>query len=190
LLGDGEDGACFGRFPAGGLLDPCIVLAELHRRLLEKRWQFALAESCTGGLIAATLTEFPGSSRYLYGGWVVYSNHAKYDWLEVSPYDLEGSGAVSEPVVRGLLQGIFTRSPARLAMAVSGVAGPDGGSAAKPVGTVWCGVAERGGQALVRRFQFDGDRQGVRSGAACACGLMLLELLKLQEISIDTGYKL
>ena len=149
-----------------------------------------MAESCTGGLIAASITSRPGSSRYFYGGWVVYSNHAKYDWLEVSPYDLEEHGAVSEPVVQALLRGIFARSPAHWAMAVSGVAGPDGGSPAKPVGTVWCGVAMREGQALVRCFRFEGGRNRVQASAACAAGLMLLELQSLAEIGIDTGYKL
>jgi nicotinamide-nucleotide amidase len=189
-LGGGTETSGFADFTPDELRQAPAIYAEIHRILSGQRRQLALAESCTGGLIASTITGFAGSSRYLYGGWVVYSNHAKFDWLEVSPYDLESVGAVSEPVVKALLQGIFGHSPAHLAMAVSGIAGPDGGSAAKPVGTVWCGVALRSGLALVRCFRFEGERQAIRDSAVCATGLMLLELLKLEEIGIDTGYKL
>lgn len=176
---------CAAELPA-----PAEVFALLHGRCAGRRMQLGLAESCTGGLVGASITEFPGSSAYFYGGWMVYSNHAKFEWLQVSPHDLREQGAVSRPVVADLLRGIFAHSPCTHGLAVSGVAGPDGGSPEKPVGTVWIGAADRAGAALVREFRFGGDRRAVREAAACAAGLQLLELLWLREKQIDMPEKL
>jgi PncC family amidohydrolase len=162
----------------------------LHERGSSERKLVGVAESCTGGLIASSITDFPGSSRWFYGGWIVYSNHAKHHCLGVNPYDIQEQGAVSETVVRSLLAGVFEHSPCAWAMAVSGVAGPDGGSPAKPVGTVWLGAASREGQAIVRHFRFDGGRADVRRGAAEAAALTLLELMQVREFGIDMCYKL
>lgn len=166
------------------------VYALLHEKCLGRRMQLGLAESCTGGMIASLITDHPGSSKYLYGGWVVYSNHAKFSWLQVSPHELEQQGAVSQVVINELLQGIFANSPCSHGIAVSGIAGPDGGTANKPVGTVWIGVAQREGRAIIREFRFNGNRQAVRDASAQVAALMLTELLWLMENNVDTLQKL
>ena len=119
------------------------------------------AESCTGGLIAAALTEVAGSSDVVDRGFVTYSNAAKAAMLGVPMEQIEAYGAVSEPVARAMAQGALSRSDAGLAVAVTGVAGPGGGSAEKPVGTVWFGLAAPGG-TLTERHVFPGDRAAVR----------------------------
>jgi nicotinamide-nucleotide amidase len=170
--------------------DTADIFHLLHERGSAERKLVGVAESCTGGLIASSITDFSGSSRWFYGGWIVYSNHAKHNFLGVNPYEIQEQGAVSEAVVRSLLAGVFEHSPCAWAMAVSGVAGPEGGSPAKPVGTVWLGAARRDGQALVRHFRFDGGRAEVRRDAAEAAALTLLELMQVREFGIDMCYKL
>lgn len=120
------------------------------------------AESCTGGWISKCVTDVPGSSDWLDRAFVTYSNLAKQEMLGVSPATLERFGAVSAEVVSEMIAGALARSPAHVAVAVSGVAGPAGGSAEKPVGLVWCGWGVRGASADVRRFDFQGDREAVR----------------------------
>lgn len=131
------------------------------------------AESCTGGLIAAALTETPGSSRWFSRGYVPYANQAKIEMLGVSPDLLQTQGAVSEAVVREMALGALAGDDVMLSMAVSGIAGPDGGLPDKPVGTVCFGWAMRlsAGQAqtpwvLTQTCHFDGDRQAVRHQTA------------------------
>ncbi|MFQ5699558.1 MAG: competence/damage-inducible protein A [Myxococcota bacterium] len=126
VLGEGE----------GGLE---AIVGELLR---EQKRTLALAESCTGGLIASRLTDVPGSSEYLLEAAVTYSNRAKIDRLGVSAPDLERHGAVSEPIARQMAAGARQRSGASLALAVTGIAGPGGGSADKPVGTLYLGLAD------------------------------------------------
>lgn len=138
--------------------------------------RLALAESCTGGLVAARLTARPGASRFLDAGLVVYSDAAKTALLGVAPDTLAAHGAVSEAVAREMLDGALGRTGADAAVAITGVAGPDGGTAEKPVGTVWIGAA-LDGQSRLRRFRFEGDRRQVRDGAADTALDMLLELL-------------
>ncbi|CAI2792679.1 Uncharacterized protein (competence- and mitomycin-induced) [Serratia grimesii] len=120
------------------------------------------AESCTGGGIAKAITDIAGSSAYFDRGFVTYSNAAKYELLGVAEGTLVAHGAVSEEVVREMAQGALHAAQANLALSVSGIAGPDGGSAEKPVGTVWFGFAERTGRVLARKMQFAGDRDAVR----------------------------
>lgn len=120
------------------------------------------AESCTGGGIAKAITDIAGSSAYFDRGFVTYSNAAKHDLLGVASATLEAHGAVSEEVVREMAQGALHAANADLALAVSGIAGPDGGSVEKPVGTVWFGFAGRSGKVLARKVRFDGDRNAVR----------------------------
>ncbi|CAI0702044.1 MULTISPECIES: nicotinamide-nucleotide amidase [Serratia] len=120
------------------------------------------AESCTGGGIAKAITDIAGSSAYFDRGFVTYSNAAKHDLLGVAEGTLVAHGAVSEEVVREMAQGALHAAQANLALSVSGIAGPDGGSAEKPVGTVWFGFAERTGRVLARKMQFAGDRDAVR----------------------------
>ena len=135
----------------------------------------AVAESCTGGLIAKMLTDVPGSSRYFAYGWVTYGNQAKQSELGVDPALLAQFGAVSEPVVRAMAEGALRRSGADIAVAVTGIAGPDGGSEQKPVGLVYIGVATPN-QTIVQKCQFPHSRAMIRNRAA----LTALNLVRLQ----------
>ena len=129
--------------------------------LVKRGWMLATAESCTGGMIAAACTDLAGSSAWFERGFVSYSNAAKTDLLGVPTDLIEHHGAVSEAVVRAMAAGALTRSNAQVALAVTGVAGPTGGSRAKPVGTVWFGWARPGGLTSEVQ-QFAGDRAAVR----------------------------
>jgi nicotinamide-nucleotide amidase len=134
--------------------------------------RLATAESCTGGLIAATLTAIAGSSDVLDRAFVTYSNAAKSEMLGVPADLIAAVGAVSEAVAGRMAEGALARSAADLAVAVTGIAGPGGGSADKPVGLVWFGLAGAGGVRTLRRV-FPGDRAAVRA-AAVAAALALL----------------
>jgi nicotinamide-nucleotide amidase len=123
------------------------------------------AESCTGGWIAKALTDVPGSSRWFGEGFVTYGNEAKVTRLGVPRSVLESKGAVSEAVARAMAEGALGRSGADVAVAVTGIAGPDGGVPGKPVGTVWfCWAEKRGGRVRshMERKRFRGDREAVR----------------------------
>jgi nicotinamide-nucleotide amidase len=135
----------------------------------------ATAESCTGGLIAAACTDLAGSSAWFERGFVTYSNEAKVEMLGVDPALIARFGAVSEPVVRAMAQGALQHSQAQVAVAVTGVAGPGGGTADKPVGTVWIGWATPDGVNCELR-NFGGDRTAVRAGTTQRAleGLLLL----------------
>ena len=135
----------------------------------------ATAESCTGGLIAAACTDLSGSSNWFERGFVTYSNAAKTELLGVPAALIAAHGAVSEPVVRAMAGGAVARSRAQVAVAVTGVAGPTGGSADKPVGTVWFGFALPG-QLVTETRRFEGDRAAVRV-ATVAHALQRLEEL-------------
>ncbi len=137
--------------------------------------RIATAESCTGGLIAAALTHVPGSSEMVDRGFVTYSNEAKMEMLGVAPALIATHGAVSEPVAAAMAAGALARSMADIAIAVTGVAGPGGGSAEKPVGTVWFGWARRGRAVATERGLFAGDRTAVRA-ATVARAFDLLQL--------------
>lgn len=123
------------------------------------------AESCTGGWVAKVLTDIAGSSAWFQRGFVTYSNEAKQQMIGVSARTLAENGAVSEPVVREMAQGALREAAADFALSVSGIAGPDGGSAEKPVGTVWFGFATATGDVLACHCRFDGDREAVRRQA-------------------------
>ncbi len=131
-------------------------------RLRARATMAATAESCTGGLIAAALTEIAGSSDVVDRGFVTYSNAAKSTMLGVPPALIERHGAVSEATARAMAEGALARSDAGIAVAVTGVAGPGGGSADKPVGTVWFGLAATGRPTEAERHVFLGDRAAVR----------------------------
>lgn len=137
-------------------------VAQLAQALTQRGWMMATAESCTGGLIAARCTDLAGSSAWFDRGVVTYSNQAKVDLLGVPPDLIAQHGAVSEAVARAMAQGILARSQAQVAVAVTGVAGPGGGSPDKPVGTVWLAWAQTGGPTLALRIQAPGDRAQVR----------------------------
>lgn len=125
----------------------------------------ALAESCTGGLLAARLTDPPGASRYVLGGIVAYANEVKMRELGVERELLERHGAVSAEVARAMAQGVLERLQAGVGVAITGIAGPGGGSAEKPVGLVWLSVARAGGQTLTRSVRLPGGRPDVRDRA-------------------------
>jgi len=145
---------------------PALPLAAtveaLATALRQRGWQLATAESCTGGLIAAACTELAGSSAWFERGFVTYSNAAKTELLGVPAAQIAAHGAVSEPVARAMAEGALARSRAQLSIAVTGIAGPTGGSEDKPVGTVWFGWCG-GGQTLTERQVFAGDRAAVRA---------------------------
>ncbi|MCB5303289.1 MULTISPECIES: nicotinamide-nucleotide amidase [Yersinia] len=124
------------------------------------------AESCTGGWVAKALTDIAGSSAYFDRGFVTYSNAAKHDLLGVDETTLANYGAVSEAVVREMALGALSAANADFAVAISGIAGPDGGSADKPVGTVWFAFAAREGRVVAYKQLFSGDRDTVRLQAA------------------------
>jgi nicotinamide-nucleotide amidase len=137
----------------------------------------ATAESCTGGMIAAALTDIPGSSAVFERGFVTYSNAAKTDLLGVEPALIAAQGAVSAKVAAAMASGAVARSAASIAVSVTGVAGPDGGSPEKPVGLVWFGLAAGGG-VRTERAQFEGDRAAVRRQATERALRLLLEGLR------------
>jgi nicotinamide-nucleotide amidase len=146
------------------MIDPA-TLAEAERVLAlcrAARLKVATAESCTGGLIAATLTAIAGSSDVVERGFVTYSNEAKTALVGVPEALIAAHGAVSEPVARAMAEGALDRSLAEIAVAVTGVAGPGGGSAEKPVGLVWFACAREGRPTVTAREVFPGDRAEVR----------------------------
>ncbi len=147
------------------------VLAALRAR----GWKLATAESCTGGLIAASLTSIAGSSDVVDRGFVTYSNAAKHEMLGVDMALIAEHGAVSEPVARAMAEGALARSQADVTVAVTGVAGPGGGSAAKPVGLVWFACARRDAATRSERQVFPGDRTGVRAATVVRALEMLDE---------------
>ena len=136
-------------------------LIQISATLLARSWMLTTAESCTGGMIAAACTDLAGSSQWFERGFVTYSNEAKTELLGVPAALIATHGAVSEPVARAMAQGAVAHSRAQVAVAVTGIAGPTGGSADKPVGTVWFGWAVNG-QVTTATRRFDGDRAAVR----------------------------
>ncbi|MBS0316677.1 MAG: CinA family protein [Proteobacteria bacterium] len=151
----------------------CRALAD---RLLARHWRLACAESCTGGLIAAACTTLAGSSDWFERGYVTYSNEAKTEMLGVDAALIAGHGAVSEPVARAMAAGARDRAHVEVALSVTGIAGPSGGSAAKPVGTVWFGWSVQG-TVTSEQCRFDGDRAAVRAAAVRHALARLLALL-------------
>ena len=147
--------------PAGPIVDAASVLRTLRAR----GWMLVTAESCTGGLIAGALTEVAGSSDVVDRGFVTYSNAAKTEMLGVDPALIDSQGAVSGAVALAMAEGALARSRAHIAVSVTGIAGPGGGSAAKPVGLVWFGCAQHGSAATAQSQVFRGDRTAIRAQA-------------------------
>ena len=146
----------------------------LGERLRELGWRLALAESCTGGWLAKLVTDGPGSSDWFDRGFVTYSNQAKQEMLGVDDETLANFGAVSGETARAMVAGALTHSGAELALAITGIAGPGGGSIDKPVGTVWFAWGKTGSDARAARERFEGDREAVRRQAV-AYGLARLQ---------------
>ncbi len=146
---------------------------EVLEAMRQRRWMVATAESCTGGLIAGALTEIAGSSDVVDRGFVTYSNAAKTAMLGVDPAVIKAHGAVSEAVAAAMAAGALERSDAHVTVAVTGVAGPGGGTVEKPVGTVWFGLAVTGLEPVAERVVFPGDRAAVRQATVLhALGLL------------------
>jgi PncC family amidohydrolase len=141
----------------------------LGRRLVDRRWQMAAAESCTGGMVGHVITQVPRSSDHFLGGVISYSDAVKEDLLGVPGELIERVGAVSAEVAEAMTDGALERFPvARLAVAVTGIAGPDGGSEAKPVGLTYVAAAVRDGPAVVERHAWPHDRDGNKRASVLA----------------------
>jgi PncC family amidohydrolase len=161
--------------------DRLVALAErLYRICLDRGLTVATAESCTGGLVAHAITEIAGSSAYFRGGFVTYADDVKRDELGVAQELLAAHGAVSAQVARAMAEGARARLGADLAVAVTGIAGPGGGSAEKPVGLTYVGVADDAG-VDVRRHQWTGDRTANKRDSALAALDLLLQRLGAGE---------
>jgi PncC family amidohydrolase len=150
---------------------------EVGKLLNERRLTLALAESCTGGLVGHRVTNVSGSSEYFSGGVVAYSYEAKVKTLEVSWDTLNGYGAVSSETVIEMARGARKLMDADIAVSVSGIAGPGGGTADKPVGTTWVGLATNDGE-WSREYHFDGDREHNKVSSADAALQMFLDYLQ------------
>ena len=150
---------------------------KLAAQLLARSERLACAESCTGGLIAKLCTDRAGSSGWFERGLVTYSNAAKHELLGVPNSMFETAGAVSEMCVRAMVEGLLRHSPADWGVAVTGVAGPGGGSVEKPVGTVWIAWARRGQPTQARLTVFLGDRAAIREQTAATALAGLVERL-------------
>lgn len=155
---------------------------DVGRRLTEQGLTLALAESCSGGLIAHTITMTPGSATYFLGGVVSYADTAKERLLGVAPAVLAANGAVSEPVAARMAAGARSRLGADMALSVTGIAGPAGGTAEKPVGLVFMGFANPRGEVNVRQFKFDGDRRTVKA-QTCQAALEWLQAYLTKRVA-------
>ena len=158
-----------------GDVQPSFLLYQILRQRAER---IAVAESCTGGLVSKLLTDVPGSSQVFWGTLVTYSDEAKLRLLGVPEAILHGAGAVSAEVASAMSAGLLERTPAEAAVAVTGIAGPEGGTAEKPVGTVWISARYRHGGHLCKVFHFHGNRDAVRRRSAVAA-LLLAECVLL-----------
>jgi nicotinamide-nucleotide amidase len=139
------------------------LAGEVALLLNEQKLTVAVAESCTGGALCQALTDIPGSSAWFDRGFITYSNQAKVDMLGVSSTLLEQYGAVSFEAARAMVEGVHGRSNAKLAIAITGIAGPEGGTAQKPVGTVFFGIGQKGQAVKIDKRRFKGEREEVRA---------------------------
>lgn len=150
---------------------------QLIELLKAKKLTISTAESCTGGLISKIITDIPGASEVFIGGVVSYSNEMKMKWLGVKQATLERYGAVSEQTVREMLSGIMQKTDSDLAVAVSGIAGPTGGTPEKPVGTVFIGIGFHD-QSIIEKYLFKGSREDVRAQSAIEVLKMITNFIK------------
>ncbi|MDQ3195164.1 MAG: CinA family protein [Burkholderiales bacterium] len=158
--------------------DRLFVLAQgLGAALCSRKWMLATAESCTGGWVAQEITAVAGSSQWFERGFVTYSNAAKYEMLSVDLRTLEQHGAVSEQTAIEMASGALAHSRADVALAVSGIAGPDGGTPQKPVGTVCLAWAVKGRNPVSETQRFDGGREAIRRQAVARALRVALDLI-------------
>lgn len=153
------------------------IVPSIGKILVEKGWTLGTAESCTGGLVAATLTDFSGSSAWFSGAVVAYSNEIKMSLLHVPETVIIKHGAVSEATVRAMADGICKTLGTNTGLSLSGIAGPTGGTPDKPVGTVWMGWHVNG-KTYAEKFIFSGDRMNVKQQSLQTILNRLLEILK------------
>lgn len=158
--------------------DVCEIITNLAKLLVARGWKLATAESCTGGWIAKCCTDIAGSSDWFERGFVTYSNQAKLDMLGVAPDVLDSAGAVSREVAEQMALGARRLAPVEVSVAVTGIAGPDGGSEDKPVGTVWFAWSIGDGGVVSRCCRFEGDRDAVRRQTVIHSVQVLQRLLK------------
>ncbi len=154
------------------------LAAQVGTALHEQGMVLATAESCTGGGVATAVTEIAGSSAWFDRGFVTYANQAKMDMLGVSPSTLLRFGAVSEATVREMVEGALQHSHAHIALAVSGIAGPGGGTPEKPVGTIWFAWGIKGELSAARKYLLEGDRAEIRQQAVNIALQGVIDLLK------------
>ena len=164
------------------------IVRAVAQTLMNRGWKIALAESCTGGLVCATLTDLAGSSDWLERGYITYSNAAKSECLNVPAETIASFGAVSEPVAKAMAEGALRNANVNAAISITGIAGPTGGSPEKPVGTVCFGWAVKESavdgpvNTVTQTKHFNGDRQIVREQARDFALSQFLELLKTKNI--------
>lgn len=158
-----------------------LLSEKIGRRLQNRGLRIATGESCTGGWIAQTITDVPGSSVWFDRGFVTYSNQAKVQLLDVEAETLADFGAVSEEVAKQMLAGVLRHSEADIAIAVTGIAGPGGGSEEKPVGTVYIGWQFKNSQPVVEKINLCGDRYQIRKKTVVFSLSKLLTLLPEEE---------
>jgi nicotinamide-nucleotide amidase len=161
------------------MLDDAVLrlAAELLERCRAGHVMLATAESCTGGLVAAALTAIAGSSDVVDRGFVTYSNEAKTDLVAVPAALIAAHGAVSEPVAAAMAEGAVRNSRATIAVSITGIAGPGGGSPEKPVGTVWFGAHRSDGATITQHRLFPGDRTAIRAASVIEALHMVQRLL-------------
>jgi PncC family amidohydrolase len=155
--------------------------ARVGEVLLAKGWTVCAAESCTGGLVLHRLTNIPGSSAYVLGGVVAYSNAVKQSVLKVRQGTLIAYGAVSEPTAIEMAQGARALTGADVAVSITGIAGPGGGTPEKPVGLVYIALAGPDGLQTVQRHQWDGDREAIKDASATAALQLILDGLAAKQ---------
>lgn len=154
------------------------LVEKLNALLKSKSWKIATAESCTGGLIAAAITDKSGSSAMFDRGFVTYSNEAKQDLLGVSKQTLDTQGAVSPETAREMVEGALDKTAVDIAVSVTGVAGPTGGTPEKPVGLVYIAAKTRAGDIKIQQHFFKGDRQAVRAQTVDAAFQLLIDIIE------------
>jgi len=158
------------------------LVKALSQLLLARKWTVTAAESCTGGGVAYAFTALAGSSDWFHSGFVTYSNAAKASMLSVSEVTLNECGAVSEEVVEQMAGGALVSAGANAAVAISGVAGPAGGTDLKPVGTVWMSWALEAGEVATREFRFKGDREAIRQQAVTEALIGLIDIISKRPV--------
>lgn len=158
-----------------------LLITELSQALITREWKLVTAESCTGGGLAYSITEIGGSSTWFERGFVTYSNLSKVELLNVNQHTLDKFGAVSAETAQEMAEGALENSQAQISIAITGIAGPEGGSIEKPIGTVWFACAGINQNTRTLLYQLNGDRHTIREQAIT---IALQELIKFITLSL------